>query len=95
LEQVSANIADIYATKSGLPLGEVRTLMKSTTWLTAEGAVASGFADSVAESNTATADEPAPTSRVDPSEIRDADTDTHNPLAAFTQRRHRMNARRA
>lgn len=47
LEQVSANIVDIYAVKSGKSADEMRAAMKAETWYTADEAVAAGLADSV------------------------------------------------
>ena len=53
LDQLSNNIADIYAAKTGKPTDEMRTLMRAETWFTATEAVAAGLADSVQETTTA------------------------------------------
>lgn len=47
LEEISAEIAGIYADKSGKSVDEVRVLMKKETWMGADEAVAMGFADKV------------------------------------------------
>ena len=47
LDQLSGNLADIYAAKSGATPDEMRTAMKAETWYTADEAVAAGLADSV------------------------------------------------
>ena len=49
-EKVADSIASIYVQKTGKTLDEIRELMDSETWYTAEEAVANGFADSVDES---------------------------------------------
>jgi ATP-dependent protease ClpP protease subunit len=46
LESISDEIAGIYAGKTGLDQGKVRDMMKDETWLSADEAVALGFADS-------------------------------------------------
>lgn len=47
LDQVSGNMADVYASRTGLPKDDVVALMNAETWFTAEEAVAKGFANSV------------------------------------------------
>lgn len=47
LDQLSGNLADIYAAKSGKAVDEMRDAMKAESWYTAEEAVAAGLADSV------------------------------------------------
>lgn len=52
IEQLTAargDIADVYASRSGIDVDEIRDLMKAETWYTAEGAVDAGLADEVAE----------------------------------------------
>lgn len=48
LDQVSGNIAAIYAEKTGGAADEWRTAMQAETWYTADEAVAAGLADAVA-----------------------------------------------
>ena len=50
LDKMSANIADIYARRSGRTADEHRTAMKVETWYTDQEAVKAGLADSVAGS---------------------------------------------
>jgi ATP-dependent protease ClpP protease subunit len=97
LDQVSGNIASIYAAKSGRTVDEIRVQMKAETWLTAQGAVDAGFADNVAMPMPI--DEPVASAG-----SRDATVSTDAPpanananatLVAYAQRRHRMNARKA
>jgi hypothetical protein len=52
LDQLSGNIADIYAAKSGKSADDMRALMRAETWFTAAEAVAAGLADSVQEIST-------------------------------------------
>ena len=47
LDQLSGNLADIYAAKSGKTADEMRAAMKIETWYTAEEAIAAGLADSL------------------------------------------------
>lgn len=49
LDTVGASMADIYAARSGKPKDEVLAIMEAETWLSAEDAVAHGFADNTAE----------------------------------------------
>lgn len=49
LELQSANIADVYAMRSGRPADELRAAMKAETWYTAEEAVAAGLADKIGD----------------------------------------------
>lgn len=49
LDKMSANIANIYATKTGKPADDWRTAMKAETWYGADEAVAAGLADRVGE----------------------------------------------
>lgn len=51
LDQLSDNLADIYAAKSGKTAAEMRAAMKVESWYTAEEAVAAGLADSVGSSS--------------------------------------------
>lgn len=68
LDQASGNLAEIYATKSGKSVDDMRAAMKSESWYTAEEALAAGLADSVAASaetnpaNSATEQQPQGTS---------------------------------
>lgn len=47
LDKQSANIADVYAMRSGVATDDWRTAMKTETWYTADEAVAAGLADKV------------------------------------------------
>lgn len=47
LDSISADLANIYAVKTGKPADEIRTMMKAETWMNASESVANGFADSV------------------------------------------------
>lgn len=52
LEQVSDNVASIYAERAGGTADEWRSLMREETWYTAQEAVDAGLADRVAEKKT-------------------------------------------
>jgi len=83
LDQLSGNIADIYAAKSGKSTDDMRALMRAETWFTADQAVEIGLADSVQDIATAT---PANRSTAEPV----ASVDAHGILlAANAQRRRR------
>lgn len=56
LDKVQDSLASIYTAKTGKSLDEVHGMLDAETWMTAEEAVASGFADSVADKP---ADDPA------------------------------------
>lgn len=45
LDKVTANMADIYAGRSGQTLADVQTMMAAETWMSSEDAVNLGFAD--------------------------------------------------
>ena len=61
LEQVSDNIASMYAERAGGTAGEWRDVMRAETWFSADEAVAAGLADSVAPARSAAgADSKAP-----------------------------------
>lgn len=47
LERISANLADIYADKSGMSSDQVLDLMSAETWFSADEALAAGFVDAV------------------------------------------------
>ncbi len=47
LDQVSGSLAEVYASKSGKTVEEMRAAMQAETWYTAEEAVAAGLADAV------------------------------------------------
>jgi ATP-dependent Clp endopeptidase proteolytic subunit ClpP len=47
LDSISADLANIYAAKTGKPADEIRTMMKAETWMNASESVANGFADTV------------------------------------------------
>lgn len=49
LDQVSGNLADIYAAHTGRPAGGWRDAMQAETWYNAAGAVEAGLADRLAE----------------------------------------------
>jgi ATP-dependent Clp endopeptidase proteolytic subunit ClpP len=51
LDQVSDNIADIYAQRTGKPVATWRKAMKAETWYSASEAVKAGLADSVVGEN--------------------------------------------
>jgi ATP-dependent protease ClpP protease subunit len=53
LDDVSDNIAGIYAERAGGDAGEWRTVMKDETWYKADGAVAAGLADRVGQGTAA------------------------------------------
>lgn len=46
LDKISDAVAQIYAQRSGKPIGEIREIMSAESWFTPEEAVAAGFADS-------------------------------------------------
>jgi ATP-dependent Clp protease, protease subunit len=52
LDQVSLNMADVYAARTGLPKAEVVAIMDAETWFTAEEAVAKGFANGIVPGET-------------------------------------------
>lgn len=56
LDTISANIADMYAVKSGAPADEWRAKMREETWLRAEEAVEQGLADEVVQPKKAAPD---------------------------------------
>lgn len=58
LDQISANYRDTYAARSGQTPEEVEVMMAATTWLTAEDAVAKGFATKVIAAKKASASMP-------------------------------------
>jgi ATP-dependent protease ClpP protease subunit len=45
LDAVSLSIADVYAAKTGKPAADIKSMMDAETWMSAEQAVAEGFAD--------------------------------------------------
>lgn len=47
LAQITESAAQMYATKSGKSVDEIKALMDAETWLTAEEAVSMGFADAI------------------------------------------------
>ena len=47
LDGISADIANIYANRTGKPVEEIRAMMKKETWMSAKEAVEKGFADEV------------------------------------------------
>lgn len=60
LDQLSGNLAEIYATKSGASVDEMRAAMKAETWYTAAEAVAAKLADVVGEEPEPVASDSAP-----------------------------------
>lgn len=52
LEEISDEIAETYAGKTGKSKEEMRSLMKKETWMTAKQAVEMGFADSIFDTKT-------------------------------------------
>lgn len=83
LDQLSGNIADIYAAKSGKSVEEMRALMRAETWFTAAEAVAAGLADSVQEIA------PAPANRSTTEPVAHVDRGSGVLIAANAQRRRR------
>jgi ATP-dependent protease ClpP protease subunit len=55
LDKLAANYAGVYGRASGKTPEAARTIMKAETWLTADEAVAQGFATAIAEEKAATA----------------------------------------
>ncbi|TWD54537.1 ATP-dependent protease ClpP protease subunit [Agrobacterium vitis] len=53
LDKLSDNYANVYAKKSGKTVAECREIMKAETWLSAEDAVAMGFADGIIDDDEA------------------------------------------
>ena len=49
LDSISADIANIYAARTGKEVSEIRDMMKNETWMNAEATVENGFADEVAK----------------------------------------------
>lgn len=47
LDSISADIANIYSTRTGKPVDEIRAMMKKETWMDAKTTVENGFADEV------------------------------------------------
>jgi ATP-dependent Clp endopeptidase proteolytic subunit ClpP len=47
LDSISDNIADIYASRTGIPKEEIRGLMKKETWMTAEECLSNKFVDAI------------------------------------------------
>lgn len=50
LDSMDADLADIYARRTGKPAAEIRDLMHAETWFGAQAAVESGFADALNDS---------------------------------------------
>lgn len=61
LTALAASFADIYAEKTGRTVDEMRALMAAETWMTAEEAVASGFADDTTAASARAANDNQPT----------------------------------
>lgn len=61
LTALAASYADIYAEKTGKPVDEMRALMAAETWMTAEEAVAAGFADGTTAASLRAANDNQPT----------------------------------
>jgi ATP-dependent protease ClpP protease subunit len=61
LEALAVGFADIYAEKTGKPKTEMRSLMAAETWMTAEEAVAAGFADATTAAGSRAANDNQPT----------------------------------
>jgi len=51
LDSISADIANIYATRTGKEVSEIRDMMKKETWMNADATVENGFADEVLNYN--------------------------------------------
>jgi hypothetical protein len=54
LDGISADIAAIYATRTGKDIEDIRAMMKRETWMSAKDAVAAGFADEIFDIRAAT-----------------------------------------
>ena len=52
LDGISADIANIYAARTGKEVGEIRDMMKKETWMDANATVENGFADEVVKFDT-------------------------------------------
>jgi ATP-dependent Clp protease protease subunit len=65
LDKIGASIAADYATRSGLGVPEVLAMMEAETWLSADEAVAKGFADCVVETAKPKQSAEAPSNRWD------------------------------
>lgn len=61
LKALAGSYADIYAEKTGKPVEEMRALMAAETWMTAEEAVAAGFADDTTAASPRAANDNQPT----------------------------------
>lgn len=61
LTALAASYADIYAEKTGKTVDEMRALMAAETWMTAEEAVAAGFADGTTAASPRAANDNQPT----------------------------------
>lgn len=49
LDKLDAQIASIYAEKSGMPVDDIRAMMDAETWMDADEAITNGFADRKSE----------------------------------------------
>ena len=56
LDRIEATMRSAYATRSGRPMSEISAMMQAETWLSADEAVAAGFADRVAGRKQTTAE---------------------------------------
>lgn len=61
LKALAASYAELYAEKTGRPAEEMRGLMAAETWMTAEEAVAAGFADATTAASARAANDNQPT----------------------------------
>jgi enoyl-CoA hydratase/carnithine racemase len=55
LDSLKAMIANIYANKTGIDIGEINQMMETETWMDGEEAVELGFADKLLETSRAAA----------------------------------------
>jgi ATP-dependent protease ClpP protease subunit len=61
LDSIGNAYADVYAEKTGRPVAEMRDLMRAETWMTADEAVAAGFADETTSAAAKAANDNEPT----------------------------------
>ena len=91
LAKIDGTLADAYAAKTGQDPAAILDLMAAETWLTAQEAVDAGFADSVMEANTQTAQSRwdlsafarAPQAAAVPTAYNDADVKFANDMLAM------------
>lgn len=89
LDKVQAGLAAIYVEKTGKPLDEINAMITAETWMTAEEAIAAGFANGNGEAPALTEDAPADAPPADAAPTMTADAVVWNgvtfPLKALPQ----------